>query len=87
MYYMVRVLTEREKEIINKRIKEISLTQNESNILSRFIRPKLREISQINSNMLLSKMEYNQKAISIENKIKKTELENIQALAPIQFHP
>ena len=77
MYYMVRVLTEREKEIINKRIKEISLTQNESNILSRFIRPKLREIGQINSNMLLSKMEYNQKAISIENKIKKIVLENV----------
>ncbi|MBI3623963.1 nucleotidyltransferase domain-containing protein [Candidatus Pacearchaeota archaeon] len=74
---MVRVLTEREKEIINKKIIGLSLTQNESNILSRFVRPKLREISQINSNMLLNKLEYNQKAASIESKIKKILLENI----------
>ena len=74
---MVRVLTEREKEIINKKIMGLSLTQNESNILSRFIRPKLKEISQINSDSLLNKLEYNQKAISIENKIKKIVLENV----------
>ena len=74
---MVKVLTEREKEIINKKIMGLSLTQNESNILSRFIRPKLKEISQINSDSLLNKLEYNQKAISIENKIKKIVLENV----------
>ena len=74
---MVKVLTEREKEIINKKITGLNLTQNESNILSRFIRPKLREISQINSKRLLNKLEYNQKANSIENKVKKIILENI----------
>lgn len=74
---MVKILTKREKEIINKRIKGFSLTQNESNILSKFVRPKLKEVSQINSEMLLNKLEYNQKAGSIENKIKKIVLENV----------
>lgn len=74
---MVKILTKREKEIINKKIKGFSLTQNESNILSKFVRPKLREVSQINSDMLLNKLEYNQKAGSIENKIRKIVLENI----------
>jgi predicted nucleotidyltransferase len=80
---MVKVLTKREKEIINKRIGGISLTQNESNILSRFVRPKLKEISLINPSMLLNKLEYNQKAISIENKIKKIVLENIHQVDSI----
>lgn len=74
---MVKILTLREKEIIGKKIKGVSLTQNESNILSRFVRPKLREMSQINSNRLLNKLEYNQIAKSIENKIKKIVLENV----------
>ena len=38
------ILTAREKEIIEKKIKGISLTQNESNILSKYVRPKLKEI-------------------------------------------
>ncbi len=74
---MVKILTEREREIVNKKIKGIGLTQNESNILSKFIRPKLREISKINPKMLLNKLEYNQKAKSVENKIKKIALENV----------
>ena len=68
---MAKVLTTREKEIINKKIKGLSLTQNESNILSRYIRPKLKEIKKINPGLLLDKLDYNQKARSIENKIKK----------------
>ena len=48
---MVKILTSREKEIINKKINGISLTQNESNILSKSIRPKLREVSEINDNI------------------------------------
>ncbi len=80
---MVKILTKREKEIINKRIKGFSLTQNESNILSKFIRPKLREASQINSDMLLNKLEYNQRAGSIENKIKKIVLKNVSQVDSI----
>ena len=74
---MVKILTVREKEIINKKMRGISLTQNESNILSRFVRPKLREINKINADAILNKIEYNQNARSIEKKIKELILKNI----------
>jgi len=74
---MVKIITEREMEIINKKIGNHSLTQNESNILSKSIRAKLKEINKINTKMLLNKLEYNQKAKSIEKKIKKIVLKNI----------
>ena len=67
---MVKILTDRENSIITKKIKGLSLTQNESNILSKTIRPKLIEIRSIDANSLLTKIEYNQKARAIENKIK-----------------
>jgi len=65
------LLTKKEIEVMNRRLKNMKLNQQDSNYLSRFVRPKLREISRINANMLLNKLEYNQKAKSIENKIKK----------------
>ena len=74
---MVKILTSREKQIINKKIKGISLTQNESNILSKSVRPKLKEISNIDAQKILNKIEYNQKAKSIEKKIKKIILANV----------
>ncbi len=75
-YYMIfknesLLLTKKEIEVMNRRLKNMKLNQQDSNYLSRFVRPKLREISRINANMLLNKLEYNQKAKSIENKIKK----------------
>ncbi len=73
-----KILTARESEIIKRKLKGYSLTQNESNILSRFVRPKLREMSKINAGLLLNKLEYNQKAKSIEKKIKKTILDNMK---------
>ena len=75
---MVKILTAREKEIIDKKIKGISLSQNESNILSKFVRPKLREVIKINANLILNRIEYNQKTKTIENKIKKLILKNIK---------
>lgn len=72
---MVKILTIREMKIIKKKINSRSLTQNESNILSKNIRPKLKEIGKINSAELLNKLEYNQKAMPIKNKIKKIILE------------
>ena len=75
---MISILTRRENEIIKKKIKGISLTQNESNILSKTIRPKLQQIKEIEAGYLLNKLEYNQKAKSIEAKIKKIILENIK---------
>lgn len=74
---MAKILTRREKEIINKKIKGLSLTQNESNILSKYIRPKLREMSRINPNAILKRIEYSQKALPIENKIKRIVLKFI----------
>lgn len=74
---MVKILTLREMRIIKKKINSRSLTQNESNILSKSIRPKLKEISRINSTELLNKLEYNQKAMPIKSKIKKIILEGI----------
>jgi len=74
---MLKIITIREKEIISKKMKGISLTQNESNILSRYIRPKLREMLKIKPDIILNSIEYNQKARAIENKIKKVILENI----------
>ena len=71
------IITEKEKKIIKKKINNISLTQNESNILSKSVRPKLKEIKRINAEILLNKLEYNQKAKSIENKIKKIVLDNV----------
>lgn len=67
---MVNLLTNREKEIINKKISGARITQNESNILSKSIRPKLKEISKINALEILKKIEYNQKAKSIEERIR-----------------
>ncbi|MEK6850550.1 MAG: hypothetical protein AABX85_03170 [Nanoarchaeota archaeon] len=80
------ILTNREKEIINKKLKGISLTQNESNILSKSIRHKLTEISKINAHVLLNKLEYNQKSKSIENKIKKLILENLKEVRSILIY-
>ncbi len=74
---MVKILTARERKIIKKKIDNRSLTQNESNILSKSIRPKLKEMHKLNSAELLNKLEYNQKAISIKSKIKKIILNSI----------
>ncbi len=74
---MVNVLTDRENEIINKRIHGRKLSQNESNILSKYIRPKLRKMEKINPEEILEKIEYNQKARAIEKKVKGIVLENI----------
>jgi len=72
------IMTEREKQIMDKKIKGLSLTQNESNILSKVVRPKLREMSKIDATRLLNKLEYNQKARSIENRVKKIILGGIK---------
>ncbi len=74
---MTKILTKREKEIIGKKISGQRLTQTESNILSKYIRPKLNEMRQINPEAILNKISYNQKSRPIEEKIKKIILKNI----------
>ncbi|MEK6896189.1 MAG: nucleotidyltransferase domain-containing protein [Nanoarchaeota archaeon] len=80
---MVKIMTERENEIIAKKLSGVSLTQNEANILSKSIRPKLLEIGKINTGEILNRIEYNQKARAIENKIKKIVLDNVPNLDSI----
>ncbi len=63
------VLTEKERKIIEKKLSNKRLSQSERNRLSRAIRPKLREISRIDSKNILEKMNYDPKVVSIENKI------------------
>ncbi len=72
------ILTKRETEVINKKLANKKLSQQDSNYLSKYVRPKLREMSKINPVDLLRKIEYNQKSKAIERKIKKTILERIK---------
>ena len=71
------ILTEKAVNLIGKRLKNKRLTQQDSNYLSRFVRPKLRDMAAINAEALLKKLEYSPKALSIERKIKKIILKNI----------
>jgi predicted nucleotidyltransferase len=77
------VLTTREIEVIGKKLLGKKLNQQDSNYLSRYVRPKLREISMIDAKTLLNHLEYCQKASSIENKIKKTLLKCLKNISAI----
>lgn len=78
-----KILTEKATGIINKKLENRKLTRQDSNYLSRFIRPKLRDMASINAEVLLKKLEYNPKALSIEKKIKDIILKNIPAVDSI----
>ncbi|MDO8622882.1 MAG: nucleotidyltransferase domain-containing protein [archaeon] len=77
------IFTKKELEVIDKKMKNKKLTQVDSNYLTKFIRPKLREIVQIDSKFLLNKMEYNQKIKSIEGKVRKIILKSIKDVQAI----
>jgi len=72
-----KILTKKAIAIINKRLENKKLTQQDSNYLSRFVRPKLRDMTLINAETLLKKLEYNPKALAIERKIKSIILKNV----------
>ena len=78
-----KILTKKAIEVINKRLRNEKLSQQDSNYLSRFIRPKLRDMILINAEILLKKLEYNPKAFWIERKIKEIMLKNIQKVDSI----
>jgi len=78
-----KILTEKAIEIINKKLENKKLTQQDSNYLSRFVRPKLKDMVLINAEVLLKKLEYNPKALSIERKIKNIILKNVQKVDSI----
>jgi len=77
------IFTKRELEVIHRKMDNKKLNQTDSNYLSRFIRPKLKEIDSMNAKYLLDKMEYNQKIKSIENKIKKVILGGLKEVEAI----
>ena len=77
------ILTSKEQRVIKKKLSSAKLTQQDSNYLSRYIRPKLKEIKLINAGNLLSRLKYNQKAISIERKIKSMILKKIKKIKAI----
>ncbi len=65
------ILTETEKKVIQKKLNNEKMTKQDSYYLSVSIRPKLKEMISMDPELLLNKLKYNQKAISIENNIKK----------------
>lgn len=77
------ILTAHEIEVMNKKLSGAKINQQDSNYLSKYVRPKLKEIKTINAELLLERLEYNQKAIAIENKIKKIILESINNIDAI----
>lgn len=77
------ILTERELEVIEKKLMNKRLNQQDSNYLSRYVRPKLKEIKDMNAGEIISKLTYNQKTISIENKIRKLVLNNLKNIKAI----
>ena len=77
------VLTKKEIEVIEKKLKNNKLTQQDSNYLSRYVRPKLREMNLIDARSLLDRLEYNQKTASIEKRIKAiilTKIKNVESI-------
>jgi predicted nucleotidyltransferase len=77
------ILTKREQEVLDKKLSGKKLTQQDSNYLSKFVRPKLREISSIDSRGILDRIEYNQKIGSIEGKIRIVFLEKLRGVENI----
>lgn len=82
----IELLTKNENKVLNKKLNHKTLTQVESNYLSRSIRPKLKkfeELKKIDISSILHKIDYNQKGIAVENKIKKLAKEMIKELDSI----
>ena len=80
------IWTPREKEVIRKKLSGAKISQQDSNYLSKFVRPKLKEIKSIEAEKLLDKLNYNQKAISIEKKLKETILESLKGIDSISLY-
>jgi len=77
------LLTDREIRIINKRLSHRPLSQQDSNCLSRFVRPKLRKIANIDAKALLNRLNYNPSSRLIEDKIRKIIIAEIPATESI----
>ena len=80
------ILTQREYEVLCKKLSNIKLTQQDSNYLSRYVRPKLREIKSIDATGLLERLKYNQKIPAIEKKITNIILRKIKNVDSVTLY-
>lgn len=71
-----QILSDREIEVVRKRLQNKHITQTESNYLSRSVRPKLKAAQIATSLRLLSLLNYRRKKYERENKIIKNILLN-----------
>ena len=78
-----QILTVREREVINKKLNNLRLNQQDSNYLSRFVRPKLKKIKQLDADYLLNRLNYNPKSLSIDKKTKNIILKNLKQVQAI----
>lgn len=79
----IKVLTDKEIEIIRKKTANEKITQYESNRLSKSIRPKLRQMVEIDAKNILEFISYKPKVKAIENNIKNCILNNINSIDSI----
>jgi predicted nucleotidyltransferase len=84
-YHMIKqsILTEMEKEVINKKLNNEKLTKQDSYYLSKSIRPKLKQIEELSKKNLLERVGYNPKAKIIEKNIVKLILKEIKGVKAI----
>ena len=80
------LLTKRELEVIDKKLNKMKLTQQDSNYLSKYVRPKLMEMSLIDSNRLLLQLKYSQKIPAIEKRIKRLILAHVKNVGSITIY-
>jgi predicted nucleotidyltransferase len=69
----LNILTKVGNKILNKKLNNKRLTQVESNYLSRSIRPKLKQLQEskdLDIDSIMQRIEYNQKALAIEERLK-----------------
>jgi predicted nucleotidyltransferase len=77
------ILTNMEKEVINKRLNNEKLTKQDSYYLSKSIRPKLKQIEELSNKNLLQRVKYNHKAKIIERNITELILKEIEGVKSI----
>jgi len=77
------ILTKTEQIVIDKKLNNEKLTKQDSYYLAVSIRPKLKQMEKLIKKNILKRIEYNQKAKSIENEIKKLVLEEIDNVKAI----
>lgn len=77
------ILTKTEEEVIKKKLNNENLTKQDSYYLTTSIRPKLKQAKKLIDRNILKRIEYNQKAIVIEKKIKNLILNEIKDVKAI----